>query len=255
MNSTKPQGKNDTTFNTISKFVEEQCQKIEERNNSKFDKEEIPLEIQELINQEVTKVFNNKVNRVTKDILVTRIYELEVAWKIQKLKDVTRFIGDIPKYSVGTELNKKLENQESLVSRGGVSLINLMVDVYNLPVIVIRNNVETTTGLEDNEQQLLEEYNNVRKSLIKQCKLIEISEGELDVMKEAADKVRSLENVVKETYGSNCDLQEYLPKFFQMLHESLDEMRDLLEQLIKSSNTSPERRQMIEKILSEFNNK
>ncbi|CAB4253738.1 similar to Saccharomyces cerevisiae YDR383C NKP1 Non-essential kinetochore protein [Maudiozyma barnettii] len=243
-----------STFNQISQLVEEQCQQIEEWNNSKFDEDKIPLGIQELINQTVHKAFNDKVNRVTKDILITRIYELEIAWKIQRLKDVARFIGDIPKYSVGTEINKKLDTQESLVSQGGVSLTNLIDDIYKLPVIVRRATIETTNDAEDNEHHLLEEYNNVRTSLIKQCILIEVNEEKLKNTKDISNKVKSLESAIKETYGRDCDLKEYLPKFFQTLHESLDEMRDSLEQLVKSTNTSPEKRQHIEKILAEFNN-
>ena len=246
---------NDSILNQLTNFVDEQCDHINQINNTRFDESEIPLGIQAIINKRVNEVFETKITRVSKDILVSRVYELNSAWKLQQLKEISRFIGDIPKYSIGTEINKKLDNHDSLVSNGGTSLVKIMEDIYNLPVIVMRDNTTDTSNnnSENNEEQLLGEYTNVRNSLIEQCDMIQITENELKKAKEQARQIKSLEASVEATYGTDYTLAEYLPQFYTKLHDGLDEMRDLLEQLIKSSNTSVEKKKAIQDILNEFN--
>lgn len=255
MNEYTQSPENDPILNQLTTFVDEQCDNINQINNTKFDESEIPLRIQTIINTKVNEVFETKITRVSKDILVSRVYELNSVWKLQQLKEVSRFIGDIPKYSIGTELNKKIDNQDSLVRNGGTSLVNLMEDIYNLPVIVMRDSATETSNnnSENNEEQLLTEYTNIRNSLIEQCDLIQISENELKKAKEQTRQIKSLEASIEATYGSDCTLAEYLPQFYEKLHDGLDEMRDLLEQLIKSSNTSVEKKKAIRNILNEFN--
>ncbi|KAG0666572.1 hypothetical protein C6P45_000226 [Maudiozyma exigua] len=255
MNESTQSLQNDSMLNQLTAFVDEQTDNIKQLNNTRFHETEIPLGIQDIINREVNEVFETKVTRASKDILVSRIYELNSAWKLQQLKEVSRFIGDIPKYSIGTELNKKLDQNNSLVSNGGTSLVNIMEDIYNLPLIVIRDSAGETSNdnPKNNEEQLLNEYTNVRKLLIEQCDMIRITEQKLNKAKEQTRLIKSLEVSIEETYGADCTLAEYLPQFYHKLHDGLDEMRDLLEQLIKSSNTSDSKKKVIQDILNEFN--
>lgn len=237
-------------YTDISSFVENECARISDINNTTLDEDEIPLEIQDIVQKEVNNRFKEKVNRITKDLVIVRIYELQIEWKVNQLKRVSRFMGDIPKYSIGTEINKNITNNNSLISNGGTSLYYLMNDVYNLPTIVLKDGEKLEKN--SNDVHLLEEYNNVKSSLIQQCDAIRIGEQKLEESNEKADKIRTLEDAIKKTYGDDCSLSEYMPQFFDKLNKDLDDMRDVLEQLIKTSNASEEKLQIIQEILNNF---
>lgn len=235
---------------TIATFVDEQCRNVSEINSKTFDEEKVPLGIQNLIRKHAREKFDKKVGRVARDVLATRVYDLQSEWKVTEQRRIARFIGDVPKYSIGTDIGKNISSNsdgKSLISRGGTSLHQLINDVYSLPIISPKESAS------ERDTHLLQEYNNVRQSLTLQCDAIRLGETKLAEATKKVEAIQSLEEAVREEYGNNYTLAEYIPEFYSKLQLGLDEMRDLLEQLIKSSDTSPEKKQAIEAILADFN--
>ena len=246
-----PKMSDKSSYIAISSFVDGQCRIINEQNNKQLDEEQVPLEIQNIIRKHANEKFERKTGRVTRDVLATRVYDLQSEWKVKEQQRITRFIGDVPKYAIGTDLGKNItdaSNGKSLLSRGGTNLYRLMDDIYDLPAILPKEDATSK------DKQLLQEYDSMRQSLKLQCDAIRLGEDKLTVATEKADAIKSLEQAVHEEYGSDHSLADYIPEFYDKLQRGLDEMRDLLEQLIKSSDTSAEKKRAIETILAGFNN-
>ncbi|CCF58520.1 hypothetical protein KAFR_0E03690 [Kazachstania africana CBS 2517] len=237
-----PETENNLLYKEISQFVEAQANVATDSSQIVLD--EIPYEVQKLVNDELKG--KTRLNRTKMDILTNRAYHVELEWKLNQLNEIMKLVGDVPKYSIGNELSKSI-NDDNLISKGGVSLRSLMKDVYKLPELALRDDV----NIDDHDYQLLEEYNNIRTSLIRNCSIIEIAEEQAAEIATDVERITSLLHSIEEKVG-HANLIEY----FQNYHDSLlDELNDLvfsLEDALKSGNLTGEKKEHIRAILSDL---
>lgn len=179
-----------------------------------------------------------------RDALCKRVYDLETAWKWSQFKDLMDTISDIPRYSIGTELRDDKFND----STSGVSIDKLLEDILKLPKMGIAN---PDYDMEERDSEVLSEYNNLRKELMLKCKAIKFGSARVREIQNQVRTTNALLESIRESKSSNNDISGYFLNYHEKLLSSLGELSYLLEEAIKTSDTSHESRLKLLKILRE----
>ncbi|CAI4038244.1 hypothetical protein SMKI_04G5860 [Saccharomyces mikatae IFO 1815] len=233
------------TYNSISKFVENELSAFLSSDNYLMDdlSGEIPNEVCRLLKAQVIEKRKDGLSRGKQDLLSKEIYDNESELRARQSQQIMDLIGDIPKYSLGSELRSRVEGESR-----STSIERLIEDVLELPQMEIIHEEESEP---ENNLKILNEYSNLRKDLILKCQAIQIGERKLSEILSQVNSINSLINSIKETSEDN-DVSEYFATYNEKLVVALEEMKLLLEEAIKTSDTSPEKRKKIKGILSEL---
>ncbi|EDO18172.1 hypothetical protein Kpol_543p1 [Vanderwaltozyma polyspora DSM 70294] len=235
-------------YESITEFVQEKAKTYKQQSIESLDGE-IPQSIINLLRQELQEIHSKQLSKSKLDHLSKQVYDIEFQWKKDQVKNIIELIGDVPKYSLGSEIiNNDLDNS------GGVSLEKLMEDVLKLPKMAIADDENNT----ENEAMILTEYNNLKDELTKKSKIIQYGENELKVMKVELKELENLFKSIREfsnvsnNESDDHDVTGYMKSYNEKLESSLKEMQYLLEESIKTSTNSPERRKQLQELLEEI---
>ncbi|CAI4057484.1 hypothetical protein SUVZ_02G4970 [Saccharomyces uvarum] len=239
------------TYNTISIFIDDELSALLSSDDYLMDDflGEIPNEVTRLLKAEVIEKRKDALSRGKQDLLSKEIYDNESELRIRQTQQVMDLIGDIPKYSLGSELRSRVSSEPQ-----STSIERLIEDVLKLPQMEVaaeeEGELETETETE-NDLKILNEYSNLRRDLILRCQAIQIGESTLSEIMTQVSSIDSLTTSIKETTDDD-NVSEYFATYNGRLVAALEEMKLLLEEAIKTFDTSPEKIQKIKKILSEL---
>lgn len=205
---------------------------------------EIPKDVCEALQAVFDSIKSENFKISKQDALCKRVYDLETAWKWRQFKDVMDMIGDIPRYSVGTELKDDKFND----SASGVSIDKLLEDISKLPKMGMAS---SDYDMEGRDSEVLNEYNNLRKELISKSKAIKFGSIRVREMENQVRTTNVLLESIRESKNANNDISGYFLTYHEKLESSLGELSYLLEEAIKAADTSHESRLKLLKILRE----
>ena len=213
---------------------------------------QVPDDICQLLESELKLRHTNIYSKSKKDLLIKQIYDIELDWKRNQVKQISNLIGDMPKYSIGSELRSSVDehNNTSERSHGGISLGHLIEDVIQLPRMAIANEGEG----DEEEFMILHEYNTLKDELVSKCKSIRIAEAKFKNIKLDVTSLEVLFDSIRAYCKDNndIDISTYLNSYHENLISSLKELEYLLEEAVKSSNTSEVKRARIRLIFDEL---
>ncbi|CAI1886049.1 hypothetical protein SEUBUCD646_0B04910 [Saccharomyces eubayanus] len=232
------------TYNTISRFIDEELSAFLSSDDYLMDDflGEIPNEVTRLLKAVVIEKRKDALSRGKQDVLTKEIYDNESELRIRQTQQVMDLIGDIPKYSLGSELRSRVGSEPQ-----STSIATLIEDVLKLPQMEVATEGELEAETE-NDLKILNEYSNLRRDLILRCQAIQIGESTLSEIVTQVSSIDSLVNSIKETTDDD-DVSEYFATYNGKLVAALEEMKLLLEEAIKTFDTSPEKIQKIKDIL------
>lgn len=98
----------------------------------------------------------------------------------------------------------------------------------------------------DKSSKVLTEYTNLREDLIEKCQAITL--GKQTVL-DLENQARMIRYLINSTVEENS---EYFETYHSKVSSSLEELRLLLEEAIKSSDSQPEKRLKLRKVLDNF---
>ncbi|CAI4056277.1 hypothetical protein N7582_000569 [Saccharomyces uvarum] len=237
------------TYNTISKFIDGELSAFLSSDDYLMDDfgGEIPNEVTRLLKAEVIEKRKDALSRGKQDLLSKEIYDNESELRIRQTQQVMDLIGDIPKYSLGSELRTRVDGEPQ-----STSIERLIEDVLKLPQMEVAAEEEEEEEEEgENDLKILNEYSNLRRDLILRCQAIQIGESTLSEILTQVSSIDSLITSIKETTDDD-NVSEYFATYNGKLVAALEEMKLLLEEAIKTFDTSPEKIQKVKDILSEL---
>lgn len=189
----------------------------------------------------------SEIYRLTKqDAISRRVSSMEADWRRQQMSVVAELIGDIPRYAIGTELRGDGDDNMD----PGLSLERLLSDIEKLPRIGMANSIsDSNSEAEERNIKVLNEYSNLRKELILKSKAIKLGTRKLKESDNQLSKIRYLLESIREKQHSTGDVIEYFTTYDDQLRANLEELRNLLEEAIKRSDDSAEKRLELQEIL------
>ncbi|EJS42245.1 nkp1p [Saccharomyces arboricola H-6] len=236
------------TYDSISKFIEDELSAFLSSDDYLMDdfSGEIPNEVSRLLKAQVIEKRRDTLSRGKQDLLSKEIYDNESELRIRQSQQIMDLIGDIPKYSLGSELRNRFEGEPQ-----STSIKRLIEDVLKLPQMEVANEEEEEEPETANDLKILNEYCNLRRDLILKCQAIQIGESKISEIMSQVSSVESLITSIKET-SEDDDVSKYFATYNGKLVAALEEMKLLLEEAIKTSDSSPGKRQKIKDILSDL---
>ncbi|CAI4059100.1 Nkp1p SKDI_04G5940 [Saccharomyces kudriavzevii IFO 1802] len=233
------------TYNAISKFIGNKISDFLSSDDYLMDdfSGEIPNEVSRLLKTQAIERRKDILSRGKQDLLSKEIYDNESELRIRQSQQIMDLIGDIPKYSLGSELRIRVDGEPQ-----STSIERLIEDVLQLPQMEVVDEEESET---ENDFKILKEYSNLRRDLILKCQAIQVGESKLSEIMNQVNSIGSLITSIRET-SENDDVDEYFATFNGRLVSALEEMKLLLEEAIKTSDASPGKRQKLRDILSEL---
>ncbi|CAR26127.1 ZYRO0B02420p [Zygosaccharomyces rouxii] len=144
------------------------------------------------IPESITKSLQPKQSRSSVDELCKKVYQVEKEERRQQLLQVLENVGDMPQSMLGYDI------------REATSIDRLSQQVCQLPRL---------TTLQDNQedQNVLQEYNYLRDQIIQKCKAIEVANKVLD---QSGKDLKTIESLLQ-----NLPDPE---RFFSNYHKTLD---------------------------------
>ncbi|QHS72574.1 Nkp1p [Saccharomyces paradoxus] len=233
------------TYNSISEFIENDLTTFLSNDDYLMDDlaGELPNEVCRLLKAQVIEKRNDALSRGKQDLLSKEIYDNESELRSSQLQQIMDLIGDIPKYSLGSELRSRVEGEPQ-----STSIERLIEDVLKLPQMEVVDEEELEV---ENDLKVLNEYSNLRKDLILKCQAIQIGETKLSDILSQINSINSLITSIKDA-SEDDDVSEYFATYSGKLVVALEEMKLLLEEAVKTSDSSPGKRKKIKDILSEL---
>ncbi|CCE63249.1 hypothetical protein TPHA_0E01560 [Tetrapisispora phaffii CBS 4417] len=224
-------------------------------NISKLD--DIPHDLLYLITQEYNKNQGLKLSQNKKDLLAKNIYDLEQELRRSQILQINEFVGEVPKYSIGTEILK--QNAKSKDLNDSISINKLISDIFNLPQMSLVRGLDEDTEDEQEKKYLttLNEYNNIRDELTNKCTAIIYGESILKNIHEDTEILTTLFKAIEQFQGSetqnngNSNPSTYLNNYNSDLKRNLQELELLLEETVKSRSVTKVTKEKIDTL---FNN-
>lgn len=233
------------TYNSISNFIENELTALLSSDDYLMDDlaGELPNEVCRLLKAQIIEKRKDAMSRGKQDLLSKEIYDNESELRASQSQQIMELVGDIPKYSLGSELRNRVEGEPQ-----STSIERLIEDVLKLPQMEVADEEEVEV---ENDLKVLSEYSNLRKDLILKCQALQIGESKLSDILSQTNSINSLTTSIKEA-SEDDDISEYFATYNGKLVVALEEMKLLLEEAVKTFGNSPEKREKIKKILSEL---
>lgn len=216
-------------YEELVRFVRDECARRSQLSDLQG---QIPSAVLKGLKTKINE--EDQLNVIKQDAVCKRIYDLESEWRKSKIKEITELIGDIPKYSIGTQIQD---------TDSGISIDKLVEDVSKLPNMGMFN---PGADEADKSSKVLTEYTNLREDLIEKCQAITL--GKQTVL-DLENQARMIRYLINSTVEENS---EYFETYHSKVSNSLEELRLLLEEAIKSSDSQPEKRLKLRKVLDNF---
>ncbi|QLG72706.1 hypothetical protein HG535_0D04140 [Zygotorulaspora mrakii] len=168
------------------------------------------------------------------DAICKQVVDFESDWRREQLNLISDLIGDIPRYSIGTELRGDDDDSND----PGLSLEKLMQDIGNLP----RIGIASSNSIADNQERdvrILNEYSNLRKELVNKCHAIAFGNTKIEETENKLNKIRHLLESIEEKLDPTENITDFFARYDGEIRLNLEEFTFLLEDAIKRSDTSP----------------
>lgn len=189
---------------------------------------EVPIEVVKSLKAELRKKHDLQFKVTKQDAVSKQVYDIERESRKNQIREVIELIGEIPRYSIGTEIKEK---------DNGISLDKLIADVIKLPNMRV---ADEDLEAADTDFKVLKEYTNLRNELIRKCTAIKLAESQLQEKQYQAKVIESLFHAISESTTSE------VPTYFESYHEklslALQESRYLWEEAVKSQDSNPSKR-------------
>lgn len=213
-------------YEEITNFVRDECAREHTLDHLNG---EIPSAILKALRTKIND--DNPFNVSKQDAICKQVYDQESQWRKDQIAEIIEFIGDIPKYSIGTQI----QDIDS-----GISLEKLIEDVLKLPNMGM---VEPENDEGGRNSKVLTEYTNLREDLVDKCKAIRLGES---TALDTGNQARILRSIIATTVENSPD---YFVTYHGKISDNLHELRYLLEEAIKSSDFNAEKRSRLQKML------
>lgn len=200
---------------------------------------EIPSTLLRALQSKVDSSKAERLKSTKQDAICKQIYDKEAQWRVKQIKEVMDIIGDIPKYSIGSEIRSNDLD-------AGISIEKLIEDVMKLPNIGMVGSDHETEG---RDFKVLKEYTNLRNEMITKCQAIRFGTSKLQ---EIEYQVRTIKVLVDSISGDSVNdggVLEYLATYHDKVISGLLELKYLLEESIKRSDSHPDERLKLKQVL------
>ncbi|QLL30663.1 hypothetical protein HG536_0A04790 [Torulaspora globosa] len=221
-------------YQQIADFIRNE---LARQSTSKIDDldGQVPFEVLSALKADLQRRNSERFQITKQDALCKQVYDLEREWRKKQIKEVIELIGEIPRYSIGTEIKEK---------EHGVSIDKLIEDVLKLPNMAV---AEESQEAPETDFRLLNEYTNLRNELIKKCNAIKLGELKLQEKEYQAKLINSLLDAINES--TTPDVSEYFETYHKRVFAGLQDSRYLLEDAIKSHGSDPEKRTKLQELM------
>lgn len=212
-----------------SELTRQSTKEIEDLNG------QVPFEVSSALKAELQRKNSDRFKVSKQDALCKQVYDLEREWRKNQIREVIELIGEIPRYSIGTEIREKDH---------GISIDKLIDDVLKLPNMAV---AEEGHEAPETDYKLLNEYTNLRSQLVNKCNAIKLGKSKLQEKEYQAELINSLLDAIKES--ATPDVSNYFETYHKKVFAALQDSRYLLEDAIKSSGSDPAKRAKLRELM------
>lgn len=199
---------------------------------------QVPVEVTKALNAELRKRTSERFTTVRQDAVCKQVYDLEREWRKKQIREIIELIGDIPKYSIGTEIREQ---------GNGTSVDKLIENVLKLPIMDVANEERE---IAETAFKILTEYTNLRMELVRKCEAIRLGELRLQERQQQVTMIESLFNAIDECGVS--DVQEYFTTYKGKVSNGLQDASLQLEDAVKSAESNSVKRSRLQEIIDEL---